>query len=157
MDAVIRIMPLSDSRLAAKQIGLQHLVACASLDYLSRHGTPVHPLRLGEQAFIVFRNPTSGRERPVQFAVHGQVVDLHPPYRILMDDGEGMVEAAKMGVGMAQVPDYMVADELARGTLVEVLAAFKPPPLPISVIWPGNRLMPPRVRAFINAIASAGK
>jgi DNA-binding transcriptional LysR family regulator len=123
---VIRIMPLSDSRLAAKQIGLQHLAACASPDYLSRHGTPVHPLRLEEQTFVVFRNPTSGRERPAQFAVNGQVLDIRPPYRILMDDSEGMVEAAKLGVGLTQVPAYMAADELARGTLAEMLAAFKP-------------------------------
>jgi DNA-binding transcriptional LysR family regulator len=126
MDAVVRIMPLSDSRLTAKQIGLQHLVACASPDYLSRHGTPVHPLRLEEQTFVAFRNPASGRERPLQFAVNGQVLDIRPPYRILTNDGECMVEATKRGVGLAQVPAYMTADQLARGTLVEMLVAFKP-------------------------------
>lgn len=37
--------------------------------------------------------------------------------------------------------------------LVEALAGYRPPPLPISVTWPGNRLMPPRVHAFIDVLA----
>lgn len=154
MDAAIRIMSLNDSRLASRQIGWQHLVLCASPDYLARHGRPKHPSKLDGHAFIVFRNPSSGRERPVQFAVDGKVLDLRPAYRVLMDDGEGMVGAARLGLGLTQVPDYMAADEIAKGALVEVLSSFKPPPLPISIIWPGNRLMPPRVRALIDVLAA---
>ena len=153
MDAVIRIAPLEDSRLASRRIGWQHLVLCASPGYLERHGKPKHPSRLEGHSFIVFRNPSYGRERPIQFGVDGQALDLHPAYRTLMDDGEAMVEAARLGLGLTQVPDYMAGDELARGTLVEVLARFRPAPLPINVIWPGNRLLPPRVRVFIDALA----
>jgi DNA-binding transcriptional LysR family regulator len=152
MDAAIRIMPLTDSRLASRQIGLQHLVLCASPDYLARQGKPRHPSRLDGHSFILFRNPTSGRDRPVQFLVDDATLDLHPARRILLDDGEGMVQAACLGLGLTQVPDYMAADALARGALVEVLAGYRPPPLPISIIWPGNRLMPPRVRAFIDVL-----
>lgn len=155
MDAAIRIMPLDDSRLASRQIDLQHLVVCASPAYLSRHGKPKHPSRLDGHTFLLFRNPSSGRERPLQFQVDGKTLDIHPAHRMALTDGEGMVQAACLGVGLAQVPDYMATEELARGTLVEVLPAFQPPPLPISVVWPGNRLMPPRVRVFIDAITSA--
>jgi DNA-binding transcriptional LysR family regulator len=154
MDAAIRIMPLEDSRLASRQIGVQHLVLCASPGYLERHGSPDHPAKLDRHHFIVFRNPTSGRGRPVQFRVNGKPVDLHPAHRILLDDGEGMVRAAGQGAGLAQVPDYMAADGLMNGTLVEVLSGFRPPPLPINVIWPGNRLMPARVRALIDALSN---
>jgi LysR family transcriptional regulator, regulator for bpeEF and oprC len=154
MDAAVRIMPLSDSRLAGKQVGEQHLLTCASPAYLARHGHPAHPSHLNGHKFVVFRNPTSGRERPVQFRLDGEPVDLHPGHRMILDDGEGMVRAAVLGIGVTQVPDYMAADEVARGTLVEVLVEFKAPPLPINVIWPGNRLMPARVRAFINALAA---
>jgi len=153
IDAAIRISGLDDSRLASRQIGTQQLTLCASPDYLRRHGTPKHPSKLDGHGFILFRNPTSGRDRPVQFKLDGKTIDLHPPRSILLDDGEGMVEAACLGLGLTQVPDYMAEDALARGALVEVLAGFQPPPLPINVIWPGNRLMPPRVRAFIDALA----
>ncbi|WP_420476825.1 LysR family transcriptional regulator [Noviherbaspirillum sp. ST9] len=154
MDAAIRISALDDSRLASRQIGSQQLAVFASPDYLKRHGTPKHPSKLDGHSFILFRNPTSGRDRPVQFAIDGKTIDTHPPRRILLDDGEGMVKAACLGLGLTQVPDYMASEELAQGSLVEVLRNFQPPPLPISVIWPGNRLMPPRVRAFIDALTS---
>jgi DNA-binding transcriptional LysR family regulator len=156
IDAAVRIMPLTDSRLASKRIGWQHLVVCASPDYLARRGKPMHPAKLDEHAFVVFRNPTSGRERPLQFVVKGEALDLHPRYRMLIDDGEGMVESACHGTGLIQVPDYMAEDAIRHGRLVEVLQAFRPPPLPINVIWPGNRLLPARVRVLIDALALLG-
>lgn len=156
LDAAIRIMPLPDSRLAGKRIGWQHLALCASPDYLARHGRPRHPSQLSQHAFVVFRNPSSGRERPLQFEIDGKVEDLHPRYRMLMDDGEGMVEAARHGSGLIQVPSYMVSGELASGALVELLQSFRPPPLPVSVIWPGSRLMPRRLRVLIDALTANG-
>lgn len=154
LDAAIRIMPLADSRLASRRIGWQHLALCGSPDYLARHGTPRHPSQLSRHSFVVFRRPTSGRERPLQFAIAGRQEDLHPPYRMLVDDGEGMVAAACHGSGLIQVPSYMVSRELASGTLVELLPSFRPPPLPINLIWPGNRLMPARLRVLIDALAA---
>ncbi|SNT00001.1 transcriptional regulator, LysR family [Noviherbaspirillum humi] len=154
MDAAVRIMPLVDSRLASRQVDEQALILCASPAYLQEHGRPSHPAQLHGHGFIVFRNPTSGRERPVQLQAAGEVLDLHPAYRMIVDDGEGMVQAARHGAGLTQVPDYMAAEEMARGRLVEVLADFRPPAMPVCVVWPGNRLMPARVRAFIDALAA---
>jgi LysR family transcriptional regulator for bpeEF and oprC len=151
MDAAVRVMPLNDSRLVGRQVDVQHLLVCASPNYLARHGTPAHPLQLDAHQFIFFRNPSSGRARPLAFLVNGESLSLSPPRRLLLNDGEAVVQAVRLGTGIAQVPDVMVAEELARGTLVEVLVAFKPPAVPISIVWPGNRLMPARVRAFINA------
>lgn len=154
IDAAVRIMPLIDSRLASRRIGWQHLIVCASPDYLARRGKPKHPTKLEEHAFIVFRNPTSGRERPLQFAVDGEVMELHPRYRMLIDDGEGMVESACHGTALIQVPDYMAAEAIRHGRLTEVLQSYRPPPLPISIVWPGNRLLPARVRLLIDALAA---
>ncbi len=153
MDAAVRIMHLADSSLACRQVGQQHLVLCASPDYLARHPGISHPSQLGAHSFIVFRNPTSGRERPIQVQVDGAPGDLHPTRRLLLDDGEAMAQAALDGVGLIQVPDYIAADYLATGALQEVLQPFRPPPLPIHVIWPGNRLMPARLRVFIDTLA----
>ncbi|HYD81896.1 MAG TPA: LysR family transcriptional regulator [Paucimonas sp.] len=155
MDAAIRIMPLDDSRLASRQIGWQQIATYASPGYVARHGKPKHPSRLEGHAFVAHRMPTSGRPRPLRFVVHGEIVEIQPDCRMLADDGEAMVQAACFGAGIVQVPDYMAADELAHGRLVEVLTAFRQPPIPIHVVWPGNRLMPPRLRAFIDELAIA--
>ena len=154
LDAAVRIMPLDDSRLTFRQVDEQHLTLCASPAYLERRGLPTHPDQLQEHDFVVFRNPTSGRQRPVQLQVDGEMLNLHPPYRVILDDGEGLIQAARHGAGLTQVPDYMAAEELMRGDLVEVLPDFRPPPMPVSVVWPGSRLMPSRLRLFIDALAA---
>jgi DNA-binding transcriptional LysR family regulator len=154
LDAAVRIMPLDDSRLTFRQVDEHGLVLCASAAYLERRGVPTHPDQLQEHDFVVFRNPSSGRQRPVQLQVDGKTINLHPPYRVILDDGEGLIQAALHGAGLTQVPDYMAAEELMRGDLVEVLPDFMPPPMPVSVVWPGSRLMPSRLRVFIDALAA---
>ena len=154
LDAAVRIMPLEDSGLTFRQVDEQHLTLCASAAYLERRGLPAHPDQLPGHDFVVFRNPTSGRQRPVQLQLDGTMINLNPPYCVILDDGEALVQVARFGAGLIQVPDYMVAEELMRGNLVEVLPDFRPFPLPISVVWPGNRLMPSRLRVFIDALAA---
>jgi DNA-binding transcriptional LysR family regulator len=63
-----------------------------------------------------------------------------------------MVAAACIGLGLAQVPDYVVRDELADGRLVEVLCAHRPEAMPISAVYPGARLLPARVRALLDVL-----
>ncbi|MGE5649097.1 MAG: LysR family transcriptional regulator [Bacillota bacterium] len=152
-DAAIRVGTLADSGLASRQIDVQQLRMYASPGYLDAHGVPKHPSRLDGHRFILFRNPTSGRERHVQFQVNGKTMDVQPQRRLLVNDGEGMVNGACLGLGLLQVPDFMAADAVARGALVEVLPGFQPPPQPMNVVWAGNRLIPPRLRAFIDALA----
>lgn len=156
MDAAIRVGALDDSRLTAKRIDWQRLVVCASPGYLRQHRKPARPDQLERHSFVAFRNPTSGRERPVQLQVDGAVRDFHPPVRAVVNDGEGMVEAARSGAGLTQVPRYMAEDAIADGSLIEVLAAYAPPAEPISLVWPGNRLLPARMRLLIETLSSPG-
>jgi len=63
-----------------------------------------------------------------------------------------LLEALLLGVGICQVPDYLVAGPIAAGQLVELLPSYKPPPLPINIVYPSGRLLPSRVRAAIEAL-----
>ncbi|MBK4736499.1 LysR family transcriptional regulator [Noviherbaspirillum pedocola] len=156
IDAAIRVGALDDTRLTARRIDWQHLVLCGSPAYLRRQGMPTHADQLEAHHFVVFRNPTSGRERPVQLQVDGKTQELHPETRVVINDGEGMVEAARHDAGLTQVPRVMAEDAIANGSLVEVLPACAPPPQPISLIWPGNRLLPARMRLLIETLAGLG-
>jgi LysR family transcriptional regulator, regulator for bpeEF and oprC len=69
-----------------------------------------------------------------------------------VNHGDGMVAAALQGLGLMQIPDYMVADEVACGALLEVLAAQRPAPMPISAVLPSARLVPPRVRLLLDTL-----
>jgi LysR family transcriptional regulator, regulator for bpeEF and oprC len=152
VDLAIRAGHLQDSTLVARRLDRQSMVLCASAHYLQAHGTPRRIEDLGGHAAVVFRQPTSGRSRPWQFRQRGVPVELHPPAQVRVNDGEGMVEAARLGLGVCQLPDHMVADELARGSLVELLPSCRPEPVPISVVYPSGRLLPARVRVALDAL-----
>ncbi|HZM33777.1 MAG TPA: LysR family transcriptional regulator, partial [Burkholderiales bacterium] len=154
LDAVIRIGEVADSRLVARRIGWQQLVVCGSPAYLARRGKPARPADIAAHDCAVFQMPTSGRYRAWEFLVRGRRVAMHPEPRLVVNDGEGMVSAVRAGLGIAQVPDYMTEDAVKSGELVEVLRACRPKPMPISVVFPTSRHMPPRLRAFIDALAT---
>lgn len=152
IDLALRVGPLRDSTLVARRIDRQVLVLCASPAYLAERGTPRRVEDLSQHAAIRFRLPSSGRNRPWQFRQRGQAVELDPVAAVRVNDGEGLVEAARLGLGLCQVPDYMAAGEIARGELVEVMPAHRPEAAPISVVVPSGRLLPARVRAAIDAL-----
>ena len=152
LDLAIRIGALQDSRLVARRIDWQRLVVLASPSYLAAHGTPQRPEDLAKHHIVGFRQPTSGRLRPWQLREGRRTLELHPQPRTQVNDGEGMVAAAAHGLGLMQIPDYMAAEELARGALVEVMSALRPAPMPINAVMPSMRLMPPRVRVVLEAL-----
>jgi DNA-binding transcriptional LysR family regulator len=106
---------------------------------------------------VVFRLPTSGRNRPWQLRQRDRPVELHPAASVRINDGEGMVAAACLGVGLAQLPDYMVAAELQRGELLEVLPSCRPEAQPISAVYPSGRLVPARVRVLLDALRTLSR
>jgi DNA-binding transcriptional LysR family regulator len=152
IDVAIRVGELKDSSLVSGRLTMQAMVLVASPQYLAARGTPKRIDQLGGHDAVLFRMPTTGKDRPWQLRQRGNPVELHPPSRVRVNDGEGLVEAVRLGLGLGQVPDYFVRDELARGELVEVLPQCRPAPMPISIVYPGARLVPQRVRALIEEL-----
>jgi len=153
LDAVIRIGHLADSRLVARTFDQQDLVVCASPALLKSDGEPKTPDALASHRCVVFRMPRTGRDRPWQFRSGRRTIELHPDSRVRIDDGEALVRAAATGMGLVQAPGYMVEEDIKRGRLVEVLKPFRPPPMPISIVYPSQRHVPPRVKALVDALA----
>lgn len=153
VDAALRIGPLADSTLSARRIGQHQIVVIAAPHYLEQHGQPATPADLAGHACLRFRMPSSGRVRPWDFIVDGSLLELNPPSAVTINDGEALVAAVAEGVGLAQVPDYMTTRAIEAGRVVEVLAAFRPPPLPISLVYPSARRITPRLRALMEALA----
>lgn len=152
IDIAVRVGRLRDSSLVARRVDSQGMVLVASPAYLARHGTPRRLEDLARHVALVYRLPASGRNRPWQFRQRGQPVVLNPSSRLRISDGEGLVEAVGLGMGLCQMPDYMAADALARGFLVEVLPALRPEPLPISLVVASGRLLPARVKVALEAL-----
>lgn len=157
IDFAVRIGSLQDSTLVARRIDRQELILCASPAYLAACGTPRRIEELAGHAAVLFRQPTSGRNRAWRLRQRGTPVELHPAARVRVNDGEGMIEAARLGLGLCQLPDIMIRDELDRGELVEVLASCRPAAEPISVVYPSGRLLPARVKVAVQALQALGQ
>lgn len=155
IDLAVRIGRLQDSTLVGRRIDWQDMVLCASPRYVDEHGAPRRLEDLQRHVAIVFRMPSSGRNRPWQFSRRsGEMVELNPSSRVRINDGQGIVVALCEGMGICQVPAYMVAEELASGRLVELLPSLRPPALPISLVYPSARLLPARVRVAVERLGA---
>jgi DNA-binding transcriptional LysR family regulator len=152
VDVAIRTGTLGDSTLVARRFATQELLLFASPAYLARAGTPRTIAELANHTAVLFRVPSTGRDRAWQLRSAGRNVTFLPPSRFRVDEGDLIVRAAVLGMGIGQVPHYMVTEQLARGELVELLPAVRPSPMPIAAVMPSARMIPSRVRALLELI-----
>jgi DNA-binding transcriptional LysR family regulator len=157
LDAVVRVGPVSDSRLVAKVVDRQFLGVYGAPCYFARAAQPREPAAVAKHDCIVFRMPTSGRDRPWEFKAGGKPLVLHPRAKYAVNDGEGLVSAAVAGLGLIQVPDYMAQTAVAAGQLEEVLVRYRSDPMPIALVFPTNRHVPLRLRVLIDALSASGR
>lgn len=149
IDCVVRIGIPADSDLAARQLGSLHEITVASPCYLDRHGTPQTPDDLDGHRMVSFLSSATGRPMPLYFTINKQEVERIPPAMLMTTAAATMVSAARLGMGIIQVPRYHLVDDLKAGRLVEILADTPPSPSPIYVLYPRHRQLSPRVRAFL--------
>jgi DNA-binding transcriptional LysR family regulator len=152
-DLAVRIGGLPDSSLIARQVGIVRRVVVASPNYIERHGRPQMPADLANHDTIFGMARSSSREWRFGHTKRGPVVRLSP--RLLVDDVEAQVQAAKAGRGIARVLSYQVREELAAGSLLRLLRDFEPAPLPVQLITLGRIHLAPKVRAFIDTAVKA--
>lgn len=152
VDLAVRIGALRDSSLIARRVDQQGLLLCASPAYLAQRGSPRRIEDLARHQAVVFRRPSSGRDRPWQLRRRGEALELTPTPYLRVSETEGLVEAVRLGLGIAQLPDLLAEEALARGELVELLPGSRPAPMPIHLVYPSGRLVPARVRATLEAL-----
>jgi DNA-binding transcriptional LysR family regulator len=74
--------------------------------------------------------------------------------RLLVNDVDARLAAARSGQGIVRVLSYQVYDEIAAGKLIRLLRSFEPPPLPVQLLTASRAHMPPKIRAFLDLAAS---
>jgi DNA-binding transcriptional LysR family regulator len=150
VDCVVRAGILADSDMMVRRLGVMEEITCASPDYLAGHGVPVSPDRLDGHVMIGFVSSRTERPLPLEFTVDGRAIEVTLSARLLVGGADTSAAAARLGLGLVQAPRYRLEDDLNSGALVEVLADFPPTPTPISVLYPSNRQLSPRVRVFVD-------
>ena len=153
-DLALRIgPPKEDSRLLTRTIAYQHMITCASPDYLKSHPVPQSPDDLALHECLHF--VSGGKLLPWQFRVAGQYVAFVQAGRLQMDSAEALHRAAVAGLGVTTLPSYVLNDDLRSGRLVPVLTEFAEEAVPIRIIYPSKRHLSPKVRLFIDTLVQA--
>jgi DNA-binding transcriptional LysR family regulator len=154
IDCVVRAGEPKDSSMVGRRVATLQEITCASPAYLKKHGTPATLDDLEGHEAIGFFSTARRAVFPLEFTVDGETREIALPTRVTVEGAETMVKLAHLGFGIIQVPRYHVAGDLAEGSLVPILEAWPPTPMPISVLYPENRQLSPRVRIFIDWVAA---
>ena len=152
VDCVLRGGELRDSSMVARRVATLQQVTCASAAYLDRHGTPQTLDDLQQHRAVNFFSPTSGKVFPFDFLAGGEAHSVMLPGSVSVSNAEAYVACCASHLGLIQLPRYHVAELLASGAFREVLADSRPAPMPVSVLYPHQRQLSPRVRVFVDWI-----
>ncbi len=155
-DLAIRVGELASSAMVSRQIGLYRLLCVASPAYLERYGTPATPDALSQHRCILNLNMTPRNRWPFS-GPGGSSVIAEVEGGLQIDNGEAQLVAALAGAGIVYLPLDLVRAPLATGQLLRVLPHWGTMTLPIHLLYPTRRLLPRRVRAFMEAIATGLK
>jgi LysR family transcriptional regulator for bpeEF and oprC len=151
VDCVIRGGELLEQSLVARRIANMALVTVAAPDYLKRHGTPQHPLELDDKghATINYFSTRTGRPFPHIFEQGGERHEIAGRYRLAVNESNAHIASVLAGLGITQAAAFAARPYLASGELVEVLPGWTRPGIPLHVVYPPNRHLSAKVRAFV--------
>ena len=150
VDCVLRFGALPDSDMVARRIGLLQRMTYASPDYIARFGMPADIAALSGHRMVGLRRLSTGVLEPLQFIMGDGTERVLLPAPMSVTGPESYIVSARLGLGLVQMPNFHAVDDLARGTLVRVLPDFPPPTVPVSLLYPPNRQLSPRVRLFMD-------
>jgi DNA-binding transcriptional LysR family regulator len=153
VDCVVRVGALSDSSLIARRIGNIEQINCAAKTYLDRYGRPQTLSDLQHHMVVNFFSSRTGRDLGWEYMEDGEPRFLKLPSRISVASSDAYLASCSAGLGLIQAPRFGLEELLNSGAVEEVLPDFKPPPLPISVVYAHNKHLSPRVRVFVDWIA----
>ncbi len=154
VDVALRIAGKLEGHLIARRIAPISMVVCASPAYLQRHGTPSVPADLVQHATLSFSYLWAGDEWPFTDA-QGNVMLIKVSPNVHATNGDLLRELAVAGSGIILQPTFIVAAELARGTLVPILMDYQTLELNLFAVYLSRRHLSSKVRVFIDELVSA--
>jgi DNA-binding transcriptional LysR family regulator len=151
VDCVIRVGAPADGGLVARPLGELAVVNCASAGYARLHGLPAHPDELVHHVAVGYASQDTGQATRWEYLdIQGQTRRLPVPCRVIVDDAESYLACCRAGLGLVQLPRYDVHELLVRKELVEVLAEWRPTPMPVTALYPHRRQRSRRLTVFID-------
>lgn len=153
VDCVIRTGELTDSTLVARPLGRFRWVTCASPAYLREYGIPETPEALLRHRAIHYFSASGRRRNELCFTRDTETLSVPVEGDAAVNETGLYIKLCLGGFGLAQLAENVISENLQQGTLVEVLADWQPPSVPVTLLYPHQRFLSPAVRAFADWIA----
>lgn len=145
---------IADSSVVARRVGFLYFATCAAPSYLATHPRPAHPQDLAQHRCINHFSPRTGRVVEWVYRRGRERFQARLPGHIALEDENSYVAAAEAGLGIAQIPAFIVNDAMERGTLELLLGDWFPEPAPLHVVYPQHRHVSGKVRVFVDWVAA---
>ena len=146
-DAGIRIARLPDSSLIARRLCAmpRHTVAAAS--YLKRHGRPTHPMQLAQHRCFGYAYLSTPHVWHYTNAA-GEQASVRPAGPLRVNNGEALMPALLAGLGIADLPEFIVGDAIAAGDVEVILKGWKQAEGAVHLVTPPGGPRPARVEVL---------
>jgi LysR family transcriptional regulator for bpeEF and oprC len=135
-----------------RRLGGGDFVFVASPAYRAERGDPDGPQDLVHHRCLHLAVDPGGRHWILRRGQERVEVPIAP--RVEINDSEALRQAALDGLGIAMLADFQVRDDLEEGRLVRMLGDWAGPEINLNILYPGNRFIPLKVRAFVKALTS---
>jgi DNA-binding transcriptional LysR family regulator len=146
-DAALRIASLPDSSLIARRLCGMSRFTVASPAYLKRHGRPTHPMHLAEHkcfGYAYLSTPDVWHYTNAK----GEQASVRPGGPLRANNGEAVIPALLAGLGIADMPDFIVGDAIASGEVEVILEGWKQAESAVHLVMPSGRPRPARVEVL---------
>ena len=149
-DLVIRVGELSDSSLVARRLAPVKARMVASPAYLREHGAPQHPSELSDHTLLEYAYTSATQ---LKLTKGDETVFVPVRSRVRANNGGALKDAALAGLGIVPLPDFMVFEELKKGSLVPVLDGWMDGDRAVWALYPQNRYLSAKVRVCVDFLA----
>jgi LysR family transcriptional regulator for bpeEF and oprC len=154
IDCAVWSGPVPDPGLVARRVGQLFLATCAAPSYLATHARPTHPDDLTQHRCINHFSPHDGRAFDWVFAKGRERIQTSLAGHVALDDENAYLAATEAGLGIGQIPAFVAKAAIERGALDLVLTEWLPEPVDLFVVYPQNRHLSAKVRAFVDWIST---
>ncbi len=146
-DCWVKVGPVPDETLVVRSLGTVERLLVAAPSLVEEHGRPRIP-KSAERMPLAALGPFEGGSIPLTHR-NGREATLRPDVQTQTNNIFALKEAALMGLGVAVLPRWFVATELGKGTLVDLLPAWRAPSLDIHMAYLPGRHQTLRLRTFL--------
>lgn len=152
IDIAIRFGQLEDSGLGSRKLGAGQMLLYASPGYLRKNGTPKSIEDLSKHKGIHFQDPYPEPIWPLN-GPGGETRRIGFESRYASNNLSLVHDACARGFGIALMPPFVCEDSVREGRLVQVLSGWGSGDDAIHAVFPSQRYLAPKVRAFLDLIA----